>query len=138
MIQATELERKAKLDFELHNGLDILVDDFSGYLYDNSIDFFLDEPVVMRLTGGNVNHWGCAEWLDPYWNLEWANPTDSLEKFAKVTSFWTHGPSYNTDGETERGQLKLVNNFRNRFVIKWRRFWNRKFKEVQPLPFALA
>ena len=48
------------------------------------------------------------EWIDPYWDLDPADPGDIAEELTGTGSWWTYGPSYNARTGEVQGLDNLV------------------------------
>jgi hypothetical protein len=64
-----------------------------GYVGNDSADFRCDPPVKVRVLPTSAEDLAhqVDQWLDPYWDVELAEPVAWLEG---VRSFWIFGPSY--------------------------------------------
>lgn len=89
-----EAHEKVKADYQAVLGRVILVRELTGYKDDSSHDFRLDPSVkarVVQTREDDLFHCVDREWIDPYWNLELAEPDPQLEGYS---SLWMYGTSY--------------------------------------------
>lgn len=97
-----DLEQRALVDFKQHCGKILLAEIVTGYdARGNSLDIVCDPPARVRVykttSHEDLQHWN-DNWLDPYWDLELVTPHPALDG---ISSLWTFGLSYCTDGRTE-------------------------------------
>jgi hypothetical protein len=95
-----ELEARAESDFNQVKGKFFAV---TAVNFVNGV-LDLDTPAIVRVSHridpDDLRHWN-DEWLDPYWELELAQPHPQLSNLVKKHSIWTYGISYNLNGKID-------------------------------------
>ena len=93
-INRAQAERFAQDDYQTALGTVIEAPCVYGYREEDSVDIQCDPPARVRVIAtppDDLAHW-CDDWLDPYWNVELAEPDSRLDG---VRSLWVFAPSYN-------------------------------------------
>lgn len=98
MSERADLEARAQADFLEAVGTVIEVSWVYGYNdRDDSVEVRCTPPAKVRVLptpDEDLQHWVDGH-LDPYWNVEPAEPDERLDG---LRSLWTFGPSYNNTG----------------------------------------
>ena len=96
-----EMEQQARDELQRVVGRRFRVSMVFGYRGEDSVELFLDLPVMVRIeptSDADICRWCDAEWLDPCWNVE---ILETRPELVGLRSAWVYGGSFSMSGERD-------------------------------------
>ncbi len=107
MLAESEINARARADYEKHLGTTVTVRAICGFVGSDIIDIALDPPaeVVVRPTEAKlIERWCDDEWCDPQWRVEAANPHPQL---VGLEAMWIYATGYAIDGSVSDSDIVI-------------------------------
>lgn len=102
-----EIKARVLQDYQRSLGRTFLVSELYGYVGDDSRDFLLSTPALVRVVRAVIPddlYCWTDGWCDPYYSVKLVRPHPEI---ASAASLWVYGTSYHLNGEIEpmRGEI---------------------------------